>query len=59
MFSATVLFVELKATVALTALATGAAAVTVIETVAGEDVPAALAAVYWKLSFPLKPLAGV
>ena len=50
---------ELKATVALTLFATGAAGLTVIETVAAADVPTSLDAVYWKLSEPENPVVGV
>ena len=52
MLSVMGLLLEFPGTVALTAPATGAGGVTVIDTVAGDDVPAALAAVYWKLSAP-------
>ena len=52
-FSVMGLFVELKATVALTAPATGAAGFTVMLTVAGDEVPPAFVAVYVKLSLPL------
>jgi len=52
MFSVIASLVELAATFALTAPATGGGGLTVIETVAGADAPVALDAVYWKLSAP-------